>query len=172
MELNYDLTFDQATLGKPDVRRAFIGGKPETTEKLIAGTKLYKWTQYPLAGAQGITPWWSFVEARTLANGRKVEGLQESQIYAERLSTPHGRYARTRSAVTKQWNLMTRPLVVQLLKDVWGFIGKASGQLEDQQVSNVYLIGGAYQVWIPNLTIAYVRQIAALPCLKPKGPPR
>lgn len=62
---------------------------------------------------------------------------------------------------------MTKPLVIELLKTVWGFAGKTSGQLEDEDVGNVYLIGGAYQLWIPNLTISHVKQIAALPYLAP-----
>lgn len=172
MELNYSLTFDQAAMAKPEVRRAFIGGKPETKERLLASTKLFKWTQYPLVGPKGITPWWSFVEDRALVNGKKVDGLRQSQIYAQRLGAQDSRYARTRSAVTQQWNQMTKPLVIELMKNVWGFIGKASGQPEDKQMANVYLIGGAYQVWIPNLTIAHIRQVAALPYLMPNHPAR
>lgn len=158
-ELNANLTFDLATATQPDLRRAFLGHKAETKERLLPGSKLYKWTQHPLVGPKGITPWWSFLEDRTLANGSRVEGLAKLQEYAQRLSATDSRYHRTRLAVTKQWNQMNRPLVIQLLKPVWGFAGKASGQLEDQTVSNVYLIGGAYQIWIPNLTLAHLQQV-------------
>ena len=46
------------------------------------------------------------------------------------------------------------------------WIGKASGQLEDQDEPNVFLIGGNYQVWLPNLTMQYVKQVSALPYLQ------
>lgn len=81
-ELNSGLTFDQATVTRPDVRRAFVGGRAETAERLPAGTKLYKWTQYPLVGRKGISPWWRFLEDATLANGRKADGLRQLQTYA------------------------------------------------------------------------------------------
>jgi hypothetical protein len=30
------------------------------------------------------------------------------------------------------------------------------------------LIGGNYQVWLPNLTIQHIKQISALPYLQPR----
>ena len=54
----------------------------------------------------------------------------------------------------------------------WGFIGRTSGKLEDEKTDNVYLISRAYQVYIPNLTVAYVRQITALPYFTPNHPVR
>ena len=59
---------------------------------------------------------------------------------------------------------MTDLLVVSLVEDVWGFAGQASGQPEFKEeladLRNVLLIGGAWQIWIPNLT---PRHVSALP---------
>jgi hypothetical protein len=65
---------------------------------------------------------------------------------------------------------MTRPVAIELVKGAWGFIGKASGQLRDQTLPGVYLIGGEYQVWVPALTANHIRQISLLPYLKPNAP--
>ncbi len=168
-ELNEALTFEQATATLPEVRKAFLGGKAETKERIAAGTKLYKWTQHQLVGPKGITSWWSFLEDRILANGRKTAGLAKLQERAQHLGASDSRFHRTQFAVTRQWNQMTRPLVAELVKPVWGFAGRTSGQVEDKEVAGVYLIGGGDQVWIPNLTIKYARQVAALPYLAPES---
>ena len=84
---------------------------------------------------------------------------------AARLGKPHREFARARAAISDQFdNSMSDLLVVTLHEAVWGFAGQASGQPEfrDDQVElrHVILIGGAWQVWIPNLTS---RHVTALP---------
>jgi len=49
-ELNCSLTFDHATVRKPEGRGAFLHAIPETKERLLKGVSLYKWTEYPLVG--------------------------------------------------------------------------------------------------------------------------
>ena len=63
---------------------------------------------------------------------------------------------------------MNKPLFAELTQPAWGWIGKASGQLLDATDPQVFLIGGNYQLWLPNLTVQYIKQIAALPYLRPR----
>ena len=162
MALNEDLDFEGGA--DATVKGAFIREKIMAKELLPTGTRLYKWTQFPLAGKKGITPWWSFADERRLESGIVIPGIKQSEIYAERLKVSQKDFARAQSAVTKAWNQMDNLLMIVLLKPVWGFIGRASGQnFEEESVDpdkkNVFWIGGAYQVWIPNLTTDDVKEI-------------
>ena len=65
---------------------------------------------------------------------------------------------------------MTNAVAIELVTGAWGYIGKASGQLKNEQVPNVYLIGGEYQVWVPGLVANDIRQISLWPYLKPNAP--
>lgn len=155
--LNADFDFSMATLS---IKGAFIG----IPEKMFLepGTKLYKWTDYPLVGPQGITPWWSFFTQSKLPSGLVAEGFQETERLAVRLNTPHQNYQRVRSAVSEKFNnKMSNLLVTQLTLGCWGFAGRTSGQAEfkNPALRNVYLIGGKCQVWIPNLTLAHIREV-------------
>jgi len=159
MALNETIVFSSAPA---DVRSAFIG----TPEKVLLrrGTKLYKWTDYPLHGARGVTPWWSYVEQTRLPGGFVAEGFRASETRARRLGVTHRQYQRVRSAVSEKFpNDLQNLLLIELLSDAWGFAGRTSGQPEfkDPSLANVFLIGGKGQLWIPNLTLAYVREIEA-----------
>jgi len=57
MNLNEDLRFDNVPAS---VKRAFL----RISEKihLLPRAQLYKWTNRPLVGPSGISPWWSFVQ--------------------------------------------------------------------------------------------------------------
>ena len=162
-ELNEDFDFDSAS---EEVRRAFRGSPSK--ELLEPPSKMYKWTQHSFLGRRGITPWWSLVDALELKNGATTPGLRTLQERGARLGVHERHFARVRSAVTKEWNTMQKPLFVQLLQPVWGWIGQASGQRASMDNVNVILIGGNYQAWIPNLTELYVKQISALPYLQPR----
>ena len=70
---------------------------------------------------------------------------------------------------SQQWNKMTNAVAIDLVNGAWGYIGKASGQLEDNLVSNVFLIGGEYQVWVPGLVPNDIRRISLLPYLQPNA---
>jgi hypothetical protein len=156
--------FDFNSIAMPDVRKAFRG--LPSKEFLGAQTKLYKWTEHPLIGPKGITSWWSLVASFTLKNGTAVPGLQTLQERGARLGVHERDYSRVRSAVTEQWNNMRNPLFIELIQPVWAWIGQASGQLANNNEPNVLLIGGSYQVWLPNLTAQYVKQFSALPHLQ------
>jgi hypothetical protein len=91
------------------------------------------------------------------------------QEYAARLGVPDRDYGRVRAAVTEQWNKMTNTVAIELVNGAWGYIGKAAGQLKDNRISNVFFIGGEYQVWVPNLLANDIRRISLLPYLKPNA---
>jgi hypothetical protein len=160
---------DFASVANASTQRAFLRGRPEVVEWLEPGTKLFKWTQ-SITTPRGISPWWQFLLARRLSNGVNCPGIQELQTYAGRLGVHDRDYARTRAAVSKQWNKMTNAVAIELTKGTWGYIGRASGQLEDQNVPRVFLIGGEYQVWVPGLLANDIRRISLLPYLKPNTP--
>jgi hypothetical protein len=69
-------------------------------------------------------------------------------------------FSRARNAVTLEWNSMENLLIVSLTVAAFGFFGMASHQRmeQDPSMSNVVWIGGATQLWIPNLSVAHLRQ--------------
>jgi hypothetical protein len=152
-----------------DTKNAFLGGHPEVVLWLTPGTKLLKWTK-SITTPKGISPWWQLLQARRLATGAMVPGIRELQTYASRLNVHDRDYNRTRLAVTEQWNKMTSAVAIELLRGVWGYIGKASGQRKDLDDPSVYLIGGEYQVWVPGLVANDIRLIAIAPYLIPNAP--
>lgn len=157
---NFDAVADAGT------KRAFVHGRPEAVEWLTPGTKLFKWTK-SVTTARGVSPWWQFLESRRLVTGSVCSGLREMQTYARRLQAQDRDFARTRFAVTHQWNPMTRPIAIELAIGTWGYIGKCAGQLRDSAEPDVYFIGGEYQVWIPGLRMADIRQISVVPYMLP-----
>jgi hypothetical protein len=160
--LNQDLRFEDV---HPTVKRAFL----RTPERMLltAGVRLYKWTNRGLNEGPGITPWWSFVDRTRLTSGAVVEGFRVSEERAARLGRSHREFARARAAISDQFaNTMANLLIVQMRLPVWAFVGQASGQREfaDDQptLQHVFLIGGAYQVWVPNLTRGHVDQVPVI----------
>lgn len=160
MSLNEKMEFSSAPA---DVKGAFLGIPDKIYLK--PGTKLYKFTDYPLIGTNGhITPWWSFVLGRELPSGRKMEGLRRSEEASQRLGVSHRTYQKVRSAVSERFNNdLTNFLLIFLKEEAWGFAGVTSGQPEfkNPALANVYLIGGKGQLWIPGLTPAHVQKIDA-----------
>ncbi|MGC4084758.1 MAG: hypothetical protein QM736_22255 [Vicinamibacterales bacterium] len=55
---------------------------------------------------------------------------------------------------------MTNLLMIVIKEEVWGFAGQASGQPQFEEaradLQHVLLIGGAWQVWVPNLLVPHV----------------
>jgi hypothetical protein len=150
--LNEALTTDSLS---PDVLRTFIGGKL-TKQQLNASTLMYKFTDAPLVQSSGrVSPWWSSVEP--IAPGDTgLAGLIER---AKALSVLPADFARARSAVTKQWNSMSNLLVVRLQIPAYGFVGRCSSQQLDNEspaLKNVVFIGGAWQIFLPNLATHHV----------------
>ena len=160
---------DFASIADADTKRAFLNGHPEVVAWLDPGTKLFKWTQSITTG-HGVSPWWQFLMSRRLANGAMCPGIREMQQWASNVGVHDRDYARTRAAVTQQWNKMTNAVAIELVNGTWGYIGKAAGQLKDKTVSNVFFIGGEYQVWIPGLIANDIRQISLSPYLLPNTP--
>ena len=86
-----------------------------------------------------------------------ADAFRTSEERVARLGKSHREFARALPAGSEQFcNTMKNMLVIQLKTQIWGFAGQASGQreyAEDQtDLQHVYLIGGAHQVWVPNLT--------------------
>ncbi len=113
-----------------DAKKAFLGVPDKIWLK--PGTKLYKFTDYPLIADNGrITPWWSFVVGRTLPSGRKAEGLRRSEEAAQRLGVSHRDYQKYRAAVSEKFdNNLSFFLLIMLKEGAWGFAGTTSGQPE------------------------------------------
>ncbi len=158
MILNEMLSFEMAP---NDVRRTFRG-QLATKTLLPCNHCLFKFTAHSLFKPDGtVTPFWSSVEP-IAAGDPGLAGLQQR---AAALQTAPAEFGRARSAVTRQWNPMTGLLRVRLLRPVHAFVGQCSGQLidKDASFSNVLFIGGAWQLWIPNLDASFVAQISSDP---------
>ncbi len=144
-----------------EVRRAFLGNAQK--RRFPAGHRLFKFTHHPLFKPDGsATPWWSSVEPVCGTD----PGLDGTLARAANLGVPAATYVRARAAVTRQWNQMSGLLVVRLLAPVVGFVGRCASQRFDDspQFASVVWIGGAWQLYIPNLTrgvIALDREPAA-----------
>lgn len=160
MILNENLRFDDVD---SQVKRAFL----HTPDRVLLAprVRLYKWTNRSLIDGTRITPWWSFVESTRLPSGMMAEGFRMSEERAARLGKTHRDFARARAAVSGQFgNTMAHLLLIETNQPVWGFAGQASGQREfaddRPEFAHVFLIGGAHQVWGPNLTPLHVGQVS------------
>src|SRR5215467_13996714 len=160
MILNEGLRFDTVDVS---VKRAFL--RPPEKLTLKARTHLYRWTDNPLEDRDGrISPWWSFIETTQLPSGAMADGFRVSEERAKRIGRTHRELARARAAISGEFkNRLSNLLVIELAVQVCGFAGQASGQPEfgrnQPELANVFLIGGAYQVWIPGLTPLHVKSI-------------
>lgn len=81
----------------------------------------------------------------------------------------------TRSLLRTYFNgLPIEDLYVKGLQQIWsgglGYVGKAAGQLKNQNDPRVFFIGGEGQVWIPGLIANDIRRISILPFLQPNTP--
>ena len=140
--LNENVTVSQLSAAD---RACFIG--TITPHLFPKGWELYKFTEYPLTGTS-VSPWWSSVRPAAASD----PGLAGTLERAKRLKVDPQRFARVRSAVTKQWNGMDRLQTVRLMVPVYGFVGRCSAQRIDKSLAeNVVFIGGAWQVFIPGL---------------------
>src|SRR5215471_4498254 len=111
------------------VKRAFL--RPPEKLQLSPRTHLYKWTDGPLNQSGRISPWWSFVETTQLPSGVMADGFRVSEERANRLKRSHRELARSRAAISSQFdNRLSKLLVIELSVPVWGFAGQASGQPE------------------------------------------
>ena len=148
--LNSELVFSDASA---DVRTAFSGGK--ATKRLFnGGHQFFKFTKYvQLTGS--ISPWWSSVEPINDSD-MGLEGLMKR---AGRLGVTANSLARARNSVTKEWNSMTDLLIVRLRVSAFGFVGRVAAQPVTERSKKVVFIGGALQVWIPDLTLTHITKV-------------
>ena len=145
---NEDLRFDDAPSA---VRRAFRGRVEKRL--LLPGRQLYRFTQATISGGPGtLTPWWFSVEPMS-ADDPGLEGVLKR---AEQLGVLPEEFVRSRASVTRQWNTLRHLVRVDLLTAMYGFFGQCSAQHADDgsvpEWNNVVFIGGAWQLWIPNLS--------------------
>jgi hypothetical protein len=149
-----------------ETKAAFISRRPELVSWLDKGTKLFKWTQ-SITTSRGVSPWWQFLTAHVLPNGEVCPGIRELQERARNTGSHDRDFARAQAAVTLNWNKMTSPVAIEMTDGAWGYIGRAAGQLRDKSDPGVFFIGGGYQVWIPDISIHIIKQIALVPYLEP-----
>lgn len=153
------------------IAKTFVGGRYERT-LLRPGHELYKYTQYGTVNGKGaVTPWWSSVEP--IAAGDP--GLTAFQRRAG-LTGSEKELARARSAVSHGWNEMTRFVKIAVQIEVYGFAGRCAGMpkwdaatapdsslpagyTSAGELQNVILIGGHYQLYLPNLLPSDIRVI-------------
>jgi hypothetical protein len=157
--LNEGLTFADVPAND---RRAFLGhGVPR---QFPVGWTFYKFTDRPLVGSGGgITPWWSSVRK---LNSMDL-GLDGTLERAQRLDVDPRRFARVRSSVTKDWNSMDQLVCVRLTRAAWGIVGRCASQQVDLGLPpNIVFIGGAWQVYLPQLSSGDLRQVPP-PRLRP-----
>lgn len=166
-ELNSGLSFSALT---KEQQGSFYPSPVPVLVRFERGDCVYKWTSYtalvnPKNGS--ITEYWSPWESFMIGD-RKVDGFKEFRMRHSNLGGAVGRpqqAARALAAVTEQWNGMRSIIKAQFKKPVWGFAGKARYQRKfndsahpDEQ-DNVFFIGGAYQVVIPNLTPEWIEKL-------------
>lgn len=131
---------------------------------LQSGHKLYKFTSFPLIDSRtgGVTSWWSSVSPVGPGDDGLVGFMRRSGALARQHGVGPRDVARARSAVSIPWNDMTDLLHVELTQPAYAWVGRCSGQLyndEEPQLKNVFFIGGAWQVCLPNLKPQHVRQL-------------
>lgn len=165
-ELNETMTWADVPIAD---QQSFTRSPAPKLQRLTAGTELYKLTEFPLLGAPNsrITAYWSGVKplhpndpglagtlmrvSRTVGGGTPKSHLQD--------------FSRARAAVSRHWNAMDKVLRVRLTQSAWGWIGRVGAQRIDDQPANpnVVFIGGAWQVFLPNLTPAHLVQVSLKP---------
>lgn len=166
-ELNRGLAFGGLEV---EQRASFNPAPVPLLVRFETGAFVFKWTDYTSLriGRKGYyTEYWSPWDSFT-AGGRSIRGFAEMRKAFPNENGGVGRpqeAARALNAVTEQWNGMRSILKAQFLKPVWGFVGRARHQRkyldpgDPGTLDNVYFIGGADQVVIPNLTGEWIRKV-------------
>jgi hypothetical protein len=166
-ELNRGVPFSALSA---DQRDSFYPLPVPLLVRFERGACVYKWTSHTtlVKSSKGyFTEYWSAWDSFRIGD-RTIEGFKEFRTRHNNLGGNVGRTqaaARALSAVTEQWNGMRSILKAEFLKPVWGFVGKIKYQRKfddpdhPAEQSNVVLIGGAYQVLIPNLTEEWIRKL-------------
>ncbi len=140
----------------PHAAATFVGGRARKV--VLAGDReLYKFSSFPMQSAKGvITPWWASVEPLDVGDPG-LSGLLER---SGRASVDPKDFARARSAVSNDWNDLENLIRAVLTQSVWCWIGECAHQRMDNtrpDMGNVVYIGGAWQIYLPNLTVNHIR---------------
>jgi hypothetical protein len=158
-QLNQRLSFQNLN---EEQQGSFYSSQAPVLVKFEVGDRVWKWVG---SGAtlvnkkNKISEYW--IPWKSLKIGSMaVPGFKEFRMRHRNLDGSVGRprdAARSVLAVTHQFNPMAVLLVAEFKEPVWGLVGRAAGQrmfndLEHpRELSNVYFIGGEYQVVIPGL---------------------
>jgi hypothetical protein len=165
-ELNENLRFSNLT---QDEQASFRLIPPPALHRFEKNFCFYKWTEFGLVNPKTgkITQYW-FPWTSFQSGTREIPGFKELRMRYRNTGGGVGRpqeFARARGAVTEQWNAMSSILKVQLLEPLWGFVGLINAQRAYQDskhpatLANVLLIGGDYQLCVPNLTPLQIRRL-------------
>ena len=138
--LNATFDINQAA---PDVLPAFLGQARKTL--FYAGDRLYRLTSLASGEFAGngllTSPWW-YTQAT-------FDGLVRT---AQRTQSTLVETARSRLAVTREWNpTMEWLVIVQLTRPAYGWVGAIRHQPAIQGDRSVLLAGNAEQVYLPGL---------------------
>jgi hypothetical protein len=172
-ELNFNVLWNKMPV---DVRLAFIGSPSKV--KLPDGFRLYKLTEYQIANREGkITEWWSPTDPYGID-----PGLAAKQHFARHFNTSLSDVVRVTSAVKENWNALTHILEAELTRPVYAFWGQCSmmARLDEgktakagiaptpmrsdmSRVRTKNLPGYGWQLYIPNLTSAHIKESRRTP---------
>jgi len=166
-ELNLGLGFSALTKTQ---QGSFYPSPVPVLVKFQGWDCVYKWSDYgtlvnPNTGriSEYWFPWKSFK-----VGDQVIDGFKEFRMRHCNRNGSVGRpqqAARSLGAVTEQWSDMSSILKARFLSPVWGFVGKISGQRKFQdpkhptEQDNIFFIGGAYQIVIPNLSSKYIEKL-------------
>lgn len=165
-ELNRGLGFLSLTKSQQE---SFRPAPVPVLARLETGDCVYKWTSYPLVNPKTgrITEYWSPWNSIKIGSS-VIPGFKELRTRYGNDGGGVGRpqeFARSRNAVTEQWNPMDSLLKAQFVKPVWGFAGVTAAQRKfndpdhPTEQDNVFFIGGDYQLVIPNLTTDWIKKL-------------
>jgi hypothetical protein len=165
--LNENLKFSDAARAYNGLADTFVNGIASRT-LLPAGFGLFKFSGYgvmPTRSGAGFSPWWTGIDA---IPGTDHPGLDGVLDLAKKSGLPTVEFARKYYAVKSEWNAlgigqlgMAKVLRGQLTQPVVGFVGRCQrmnderGKVTEDQHKMHVLAGGAWQIFIPNLTADY-----------------
>ena len=172
--LNETLVFIHQPAG---VQAAFVGKSARRT-LLLAGMELYKFTGYdvvPTRAGSNYSPWWAAIQPLP---DTEDPGLDGHIAAAQAAGVSMMEYARETFAVMLGWNSLSIPQLgmarvvrIRLTQPVYAFGGLCQRMRETVNPKRVIgkvnprksplnpptFMGGAYQLYIPNLTAAHVQ---------------
>jgi hypothetical protein len=135
-------SFDFNRDASAEDKRAFV--RPPERRRFESGTRLYRFLTRHMERSSGMfsSPWWT-----------STETYGEIARAAHVLKTSITDVARVRLAVTRDFNPgMNEVCRIQLTKAAYAWVGLARYQGRNLGDSDVLLMGGLEQVYLPNLS--------------------